>query len=53
MMKNYKNGSVSYRKQIHYVWITLKETTLIIYDNIREKRLHQQSINEETNDFHH
>ena len=53
MMKNYKNGSISYRKQIHYVWITLKEITIIIYDNIRKKRLHQQSINNANDDFHH
>ena len=53
MTKNYKNGSISYRKQIHYVWITLKEITIIIYDNIRKKRLHQQSINNANDDFHH
>ena len=51
MMKNYKNGSVSYRKQIHYVWITLKEITIIIYDNIRKKRLHQLNVNNSKDDF--
>ena len=51
MTKNYKNGSISNLKQIHYVWITLKEITIIIYDNIRKKRLHQLNVNNSKDDF--